>query len=339
MKERQSGVELLRLVSMAGILMLHSDAACLGLPQYTSLQELFGSWSLFSKHLVESATVGATDLFILISGYFGLRFKWRSLLTFIAMALFYSLLTFAVSWIWWPEGCTTKLFTQSMVIFSPYIRWFIVAYALLLTLSPLINLALDKIGERHIGVVALVAFAAAMLEWRVIGRYGYDATHLVIIYLLGRAIRYYRLPERMPMWMSLGIYELFTLLVLLSVTWWEYKVAYAMNSPFVLIAAMGLFTFFASMKFRSKAVNWLAGSAFAVYLTHMSPALWVHYREMVRYLSERFPDSLTFTLALGGFIAAVFFGSLLLDKLTFQPLWRLLSTPRGKRRKAPEQQP
>lgn len=324
MKERQSGVELLRLVSMAGILMLHSDAACIGLPQHTSLAELLGSWSMFSRHLVEAATVGATDLFILISGYFGMRFKWRSLLTFIAMALAYSLLTFAVSWIWWPEGCTAKLFTQSIVIFSPYIRWFILAYALLLTLSPLINLFLSKVGEQRWGLVGLAAFAMAMVEWKVIGRYGYDVTHLVIIYLLGRTIRHYRLPERMPKWLSLGIYVAFTGLVMLSVTWWEYKVAYAMNSPFVLIAAMGLFIFFASLKFRSRAVNWLAGSAFAVYLTHMSPALWVHYREMVRYLAERFPDSLMFSLALGGFIAAVFFGSLLFDKFTFQPLWNAL---------------
>ena len=45
---------------------------------------------------------------------------------------------------------------------------------------------------------------------------------------------------------------------------------------------------------------------------------------MVRYLAERFPDSLMFSLALGGFIAAVFFGSLLFDKFTFQPLWNAL---------------
>lgn len=74
--QRQSNIELLRIVSMLLILIVHIDGASLGLPQpmgdITSITTR-DWWRL----IVESISIIGVNCFVLILGYFGIRASWK----------------------------------------------------------------------------------------------------------------------------------------------------------------------------------------------------------------------------------------------------------------------
>ena len=66
--------------------------------------------------------------------------------------------------------------------------------------------------------------------------------------------------------------------------------AYAYNSPFVLLSTVCFFLIFLSFEFTSPVINYMAGSAFAVYLIHKSPQVWGNMlRPFVRMLWDSLP--------------------------------------------------
>ena len=102
---------------------------------------------------------------------------------------------------------------------------------------------------------------------------------------------------------------------------------FAMNFMFVVFGAMYLLLFFSKLTLRSRVVNWLAISALSVYLTHSSSFIGHYYDGQIRswfYGESRF----TFILYAALFIAAVFFGSILIDKLRLL-LWKLIARPQS----------
>lgn len=77
-KVRQSNFELLRIVAMFMVMMLHVNFLALGRPSV----EDAGSAPLatFTRILFEVMSVGSVDLFVLISGWFGIKANRKSLL-------------------------------------------------------------------------------------------------------------------------------------------------------------------------------------------------------------------------------------------------------------------
>ena len=74
---RQSNFELLRIVAMIFILILHVDHLSFGFP---STQEIAASpFSAFLRTWLETIAVVAVNSFVLISGYFGIRYRWSGL--------------------------------------------------------------------------------------------------------------------------------------------------------------------------------------------------------------------------------------------------------------------
>lgn len=85
-KVRQSNFELLRIVAMFMVMMLHVNFLALGKPSV----EDAGSAPLatFTRILFEVMSVGSVDLFVLISGWFGIKANRKSLFTFIFQVVF-----------------------------------------------------------------------------------------------------------------------------------------------------------------------------------------------------------------------------------------------------------
>lgn len=75
---------------------------------------------------------------------------------------------------------------------------------------------------------------------------------------------------------SAALYCLFTAATFLLSLYMPVVKAFAYNSPFVLGASLALFVCFAGMNFSSRPVNFIAKSAFAAYLVHKAPVVWVH---------------------------------------------------------------
>ena len=91
------------------------------------------------------------------------------------------------------------------------------------------------------------------------------------------------------------------------------------NGPAVLLASALFFLAFRYMKFQSRAVNYIAGSAFAVYLFHMHPLMRDNYARACRYLFNNF-GTLEYIALIAAMIIGVFCFAVLVDQLR-RELW------------------
>lgn len=85
--DRQSNIELLRIISMFFVLVVHSN--------YMGVSILYNSpytIETFIRFLAEAIAIIGVNCFVLISGYFGIHLNIRKILHFIFIVYFYSLI-------------------------------------------------------------------------------------------------------------------------------------------------------------------------------------------------------------------------------------------------------
>ena len=80
-------MELLRVVAMFMVLVLHADFLALGAPDVNLVHQepLFA----FGQYFFEALSIGCVDLFVLLSGWFGIKPKWSGFCNFIFQCLFF----------------------------------------------------------------------------------------------------------------------------------------------------------------------------------------------------------------------------------------------------------
>lgn len=85
-KVRQSNYELLRIVAMFMVMMLHVNFLALGKPTMDEANS--ATIPTFVRIMFEVMSVGCVDLFVLISGWFGIKANRKSLLAFVFQVVF-----------------------------------------------------------------------------------------------------------------------------------------------------------------------------------------------------------------------------------------------------------
>lgn len=80
MKQRNSAIEMLRILSMMMVLMVHFVGATFGLPTREQLYALDSG--VLWKDVLESLSIVGVNCFVLISGYYGIKATRRRLLDF-----------------------------------------------------------------------------------------------------------------------------------------------------------------------------------------------------------------------------------------------------------------
>lgn len=90
MKERDSNIELLRLLCMVGIVLMHF----IGLAVYPEVWNPNAplSVSVIAGTLMCSVTILSVNIFGLISGYYGIQFSWKRLLILYLTCSLYAIL-------------------------------------------------------------------------------------------------------------------------------------------------------------------------------------------------------------------------------------------------------
>lgn len=99
MKQRNSAIEMLRILSMMMVLMVHFVGATFGLPTREQLYALDSG--VLWKDVLESLSIVGVNCFVLISGYYGIKATRRRLLDFTLWCLFASLLADALRRVVW----------------------------------------------------------------------------------------------------------------------------------------------------------------------------------------------------------------------------------------------
>lgn len=274
-KSRQSNFELLRIVSMLLIVMHHFA--------------LHGSWVLaaggggvqnndFCLLLFQSGGKLGVDLFVMISGYFCInsRFKIRNAMRIVFETLYYSVIALLVFAVFEPSAITgTKLIVSSLLPTISGEYWFVTAYIGMIAFSPFLNNAiysLGKSGTKKLILLSLLLFSIIPT----LTRMNFIMNNLAWFSLLYCIAAYIKLwgvrwsTGKIVRWVvpSIAIVVLssFSLLMLLHI---RKSPLAAMNSIFIVVAALGLFKWFEGLNIGSiGAVNALASSSFAVYLIH-----------------------------------------------------------------------
>lgn len=269
--ERESNIELLRIVSMLMVVLVHIDGASLGLPQALTVAATARDvWQL----AVEALVIIGVNCFTLISGYFGIRLRVRTALGYLFQCLFYAVAMATLAWIIRPDKVGADIWLQSWMVLTHTDLWYVPAYFLLMLLSPLINAGLEGIGRRGTFLVTGLFLAYTMWAgWWWGGTFnanGYTPLQLVLVYMMGRCLHLLPRPSARHAWLWAGVYLASAVAVCLSTAFLDSIRAYAYNSPLVLMESVAMFMAFSAMRFRSRAVNHAAKSAFAVYLVHKS---------------------------------------------------------------------
>ena len=328
-KTRDSNMELLRLVAMLLVMMVH--ASYRALPKPTPEAIAADSVSMFLQIMVESFTVVGVNVFIMLSGWYGIRLRWSRLIELFFQVAFFTILCLGVYYALTDTLPPSPFLSILMLHEGDY--WFVKTYLALYLISPVLNAFVQTATQRQMVVTLLSLFVFQWLYGWVFEattwlRAGYSLPSFVYLYLFARYLNIYK--PSFTKWRprtDLCIY--LSICMAVTVAYFLLKrhfnlggLLWFYNSPTAIIAAMFLLLFFSKLTFHSKVVNWLGISALAVYLTHSNSPLGQYYDIYIREWHDTLPR-LPFILRTGLFIAAVFFGSILIDKVRVV-VWNLL---------------
>ena len=292
---RNHGVDALRVCSMLMVVVLHILNRGGVISSVESLTDGGLSWRYAAMWLFEAAAFCAVNCYGLISGYVGVRAKYRYA-NFIVLWLrvaFYSVgITFLFA-VFMP-GTVGK--GQWVDAFLPVIRadyWYFTAYAGLFLLMPVLNAGLSHLTKRQMSVLVaggVIAFSVIpALFKKDVFRFssGYSAWWLIYLYMLGGYIGKYGMLKRAKAWHCFAGY------IVVVVYAWGMKLASraALNipgagvnwidylSPTIVAASVFLLLGFerSDLAKLAKVIRFFSPLAFSVYLIHTHRLIWEYW--------------------------------------------------------------
>lgn len=323
---------------MMMVLAVHFTGAAFGLPTPEELRS--PTAAMLSKNAIEAITIIGVNCFILISGFFGIRASWKGLVSFTGWCLFASLFVYALQSV--VEGHFAKGFMEAFLVYSSTDLWFVPAYLALYLLSPLLNGGLQSLRGRQLDwFVFGLLFLNVYLGWWQGGKinpYGYNEMQMILMYVLGAwTKRRFALLSQASVWVYVTAYIACSAATFALAFALPSRMAFAYNSPFVIAASLSFFLCFATRKpFCSAYINWIASSAFMVYLLHKPPYPWRLIRTQL-YHYEAAYSGIWFIAKCLILFAAVFGACILIDKLRLgilkqaKALLAIVCVPREKR--------
>ena len=332
---RNSNVELLRILCMLMVVVLHfnNNGANTGIVNMPPTLTTSLSWGF----LVESLCIVAVNCFVLISGYFSISLKLRSLLKFYLQCFFVGLFSYVLYTLVSPASMSLTLVLERFWAFTHNGWWFVVSYLGLMLLSPLLNRAVDGMSSKQLGwSIASFALVVLYLGWyqQVEPTHGgCSLLNFIFIYLIGRYVGKWvslaSIQRHRWYWLLgylLSALSIFGLVMLRYHCEMSVRYVFDYNHPLVLTAALMLFLFFLSFTFQSKAVNWMASSVFTAYLLQEHiffghDYLYPHMRNYFQYVPEGYNIAALLIVSMVFVLISICIDKLL--SILSQPLLRL----------------
>lgn len=261
-KERSSNFELLRLLCIFGILMMHT---------FGGIDTSVSFLNTEIHVLVNSVFNMGVTCFILISGYFGIRFDFKKLVRLDLMVIFFTLCgTLAVG-----DFGIKDLIKSCIPVISRY-YWFISCYFFLCFLAPFLNRIPEKLSRetfRKLLIVLLFLFSVVPTFgfYDIMQDGGKGLVHMVVIYLLGRYLALYHNRShdcrRLALGLVLCIGFVFAADSALTFLRGKLYTTFCRDcSIFIIAGSVLLLLLFRELSFQSRAVNRAAGSVLAIYV-------------------------------------------------------------------------
>lgn len=325
--KRNSSIELLRVLCMFFIVFHHFMIHCT-FPDYKTdaLNGLDGALGV--ALMLNGFFCVAVNCFVLITGYYGLKFKLRGFLKLYLACAFYSLMGYFVHLYVDNASIGRSILNYSVFALTNSKWWFINCYVVLLFSAPLLNVAINAMSkELYLKVLILLTIVNVYFGFvggtNCYNQYGFNVQQFVFIYVIGGYLRRFvsvdklklNRPKCLLVFVLCSIAIGLMAIIETFVTRGELKAYYYCN-PFIVVSAASLFCYMLSFNFYNKTINVLALGAVAVYLFQEQNYIgqgWLY--PMVSKLLLQWNQSCNFTSNL--VLVACEFGILLVFSMLF----------------------
>lgn len=325
-KERNSNIELLRIISMSMVLVLHCLSASGALDYLSGINYWVYWW-------MEAACIIAVNVFVLISGYFMVEssFKVSRVLKIWGGVWIYSLLFSVVDFVVSGQTLSAGYLVRMLFPLLTKRYWFVNSYLLLYLLSPFLNKLIRSLSKKHFELLLfylLLLFSVRVtvlpLTWSQDPSSGMGIIWFIVLYCVAAWVRlYYKQNGKWQKWLI--IYLAMSALLVVSkkaMLWVGFDEAftsklYGYASVFVLMEAVAFFLFFLNVKpimgRAGKWINNIAKHSFSAYIIHftITGVLWTRILHMDMWIDDAFSGMIAVLLAtVGVFVICVIIDSL-----------------------------
>lgn len=314
-------MEILRILAMLMVLIIHADFLSLGGPttRPSGADELVNS---LTRTWIEMLGMVAVNVFVLISGWFGIKASLRGACNFLFQVFAIGTFALIIKILAYPPPFNILNIKDLACIFgvTPGM-WFVPSYLCLYLLAPLLNYFCEKTGKAAIRNV-LICFFLFQSLWGWMGadgsiHGGYSPISFIGLYLLSRYLRLYCDTSGLRRWTMLY----FGMSVILTAYYYIQArlplagmAAINYCNPLVIIEAVALLLLFSNLHVpHSKVINYVASSCFAVYLFHSTEPVFPWYKQFNLDVYNA-TDGVMTLLAMGGVVMAFFIVAILLDQ-------------------------
>lgn len=311
---RQSNIELLRILAMVFVVGLHCNFSTLGYPKPSAGVYPAG---MVTRVVLEGLCLVAVNVFVLISGWFSIKASFKGAAGFIFQVLYFMLGVYLGGTVLGPYEFKLSAMADYVTLGS--LPWFATYYLILYLISPILNAAIQVYDKRTVLTITLLLFLVETRLPLAFGN-GYSVLSFITLYLTGRTLRLYY--DRIK-----GIRGIYWLALYVGVSllncaiywhcgdgWMDQRFA-SYSNPLVTVGAISLLLAFAKLRIgTNKIINFVAKSAFAVYLLHQEPMVGIPvFKKTVQWIYSVYSG----TACIGGMlalIAATFIIAVLLDQ-------------------------
>lgn len=301
MKERNYGIDFLRILSMFMVVVLHTLGNGGVLYSATPLSSHY--WICW---FLEISSYCAVNCFAIISGYVMLNAKTKiSKITGLWFQVaFYTVIITVLAFIISPENISIIDVIKSFFPISTKHFWYISAYFGMYLLIPILNEALRQINKRTLEIVLFSSFAIFCITTTdsdpFVLKEGYSVLWLSLLYLLGGYFNKYKIDMKVKRRSSLILFVSMTLLTFISKVVIAYATTFVFSeakgenilisyiSPTVLLSAVGLFLLCAQFKFSNlskRIISFIAPASLGVYIIHVCKPI---FEVVMRGFSKNF---------------------------------------------------
>ena len=323
--QRQSNIELLRCFAMLCIIVYHLCLfALVGVSTGTKLYQALQ----IPLHI-------GVPLFVLISGYFGIRFSLKGLMRLCSKGYFYFVPLAVIPMVLTHSG-GVKDILKSIFIFGFDAQWYLNTYLYLFLFSPIINRYLENITKsQRLYLLAILTFMSVYIgnvtEGDVCLVEGKNLTNFLLLYTLGNSLRHYQEHINGCSQFKLVItYLLFNAFLVIGFMYipiiagkiWKYSYAY--DSPIIMVNSVWMFAIFSKLDVKSRFVNWMGSGVCACYLLQCPAILWKNcFERPIQYIYgfANEPWQILPIMVLYAAVAMLIMGSI--DKV-LNPIWNRL---------------
>lgn len=288
-KQRNSSIELYRIIATFTVLIVHFNGWFVEMRGFDFHHlTLLGA----GQTIIESSTIICVNMFLIISGFFGIRLKLTSVIRLCLLLVLIYVPFYIIDILFFGGAISVRTLIGKLLVISNA-GYFIQGYLMLMFFSPVLNSFVEKYGRKILPWTLIFAGIECWFESiREIENFGfnrgYSIIHFVLMYMVARCIALYKdklLVIPRTYWL-LG-YVVSTMIICFMYVV-DLECTFAYSNPVVIVSSICSFIPFLYRNWYDKTVNWIAGGTLAVYIIHCTDPVYSLLVNLDNYFLENY---------------------------------------------------